>query len=57
MASGGHREGAGRPTDPQGKKIFLSLRVFPGTKAKLQELAAKQGASVSTFIDRIVEKL
>ena len=51
MASGGKRLGAGRKAGPEGKKVTLSIRVLPSTKAKLQELAT---TSIGSYIDNLM---
>lgn len=53
MSSGGKREGAGRKTAPEGKRVTMSVRVLPSTKAKLKELS--EGA-IGRYLDKIMSK-
>ena len=55
MASGGRREGAGRPAlaDPRDKKVQVSVTIHPHTKIKIETLKG-YGIKIGKLVDEAV---
>lgn len=54
MASGGKREGAGRPTiAPKEKRVQISISVDPNTKVKISTMR-KDGVKIGKLVDMAV---
>ena len=52
---GGVREGAGRPPEsPEGRRVYLNVKVLPSTLQRIKNLAGSDG-SQGKVIDRLVD--
>lgn len=58
MASGGKREGAGRPTlsDPRDKRVQITVTIDPNTRVKINTLK-KDGIKIGKLIDDAVDEV
>lgn len=55
MASGGHREGAGRKPSPS-KRVTVSVRVKPATAWYLSRLRRDYGVTLGAYLDKEIRR-
>ena len=54
---GGKREGAGRKTLGEKRRVTVALSIDAEAKEKLMRLAAEQGVSMSEYMNRLIPTL
>lgn len=56
MASGGKREGSGRPSLGAKRKLSLTIRLSPEMVRRVKVEAASQNLSISVLIQDVLER-